>query len=127
MNGKRETTESSRLESSGSETDAYYYRARYYDPVAGRFLSEDPKQLGTGINYYSCTGNHPTVDDPLRLDKQLSLQNLALRLATFKYDRFGRRIYKSSSNGTSVYAYDGDNLVEEPNASDVAAEGRTTD
>ena len=34
---------------------------------------------------------------------------------TFKYDPFYRRIYKSSSSGTSVYAYDGDNLVEEVN------------
>jgi RHS repeat-associated protein len=36
---------------------------------------------------------------------------------SFKYDPFGRRIYKSSSSSTSVYAYDGDNLVEETNAS----------
>ena len=36
---------------------------------------------------------------------------------TFKYDPFGRRIYKSSSSGTSIYAYDGDNLVEETNSS----------
>lgn len=36
---------------------------------------------------------------------------------TFKYDPFWRRIYKSSSNGTSIYAYDGDNLIEETNAS----------
>jgi RHS repeat-associated protein len=36
---------------------------------------------------------------------------------TLKYDPFGRRIYKSSSSGTSVYAYDGDNLVEETNSS----------
>jgi len=35
---------------------------------------------------------------------------------SFKYDRFGRRIYKSSSSATSVYAYDGDNLIEETNA-----------
>ena len=35
---------------------------------------------------------------------------------TFKYDPFGRRIYKSSSSGTSVYAYDGDNVIEETNA-----------
>jgi RHS repeat-associated protein len=39
---------------------------------------------------------------------------------SFKYDPFGRRIYKSSSSGTSVYAYDGDNLVEETNASGTA-------
>jgi len=35
---------------------------------------------------------------------------------SFKYDPFGRRIYKSSSTGTSVFVYDGDNLVEETNA-----------
>ncbi len=36
---------------------------------------------------------------------------------TFKYDPFGRRIYKSSLSGTSVFAYDGDNLIEETNSS----------
>ena len=36
---------------------------------------------------------------------------------TFKYDPFGRRINKSSSSGTSIYAYDGDNLIEETNSS----------
>ena len=39
---------------------------------------------------------------------------------SFKYDPFGRRIYKSSSSGTSVFAYDGDNLIEETNASGTA-------
>ena len=29
---------------------------------------------------------------------------------TFKYDPLGRRIYKSSSSGTSVFTYDGDNV-----------------
>jgi RHS repeat-associated protein len=36
---------------------------------------------------------------------------------SFKYDPFGRRIYKSSSSGTSIYAYDYDNLVEEVTSS----------
>ncbi len=39
------------------------------------------------------------------------------RLLSFKYDPFGRRIYKQSSSATSVYAYDGDNLIEETNSS----------
>ncbi len=39
---------------------------------------------------------------------------------TFKYDPFGRRIYKSSSAGTSIYAYEHDNLIEETNASGAA-------
>ena len=37
---------------------------------------------------------------------------------TFKYDPLGRRIYKSfSAGGTSVFAYDGDNMIEETNSS----------
>jgi hypothetical protein len=38
----------------------------------------------------------------------------------FKYDPFGRRIYKSSSSGASIYAYDGANLIEETNSSGTA-------
>ncbi len=34
---------------------------------------------------------------------------------SFKYDPFGRRIYKSSSSGTSIYTYDSDRLLEETN------------
>ena len=36
---------------------------------------------------------------------------------TFKYDPFGRRIEKVSPTTTSIFAYDGDNLVETVNAS----------
>jgi YD repeat-containing protein len=39
---------------------------------------------------------------------------------TFKYDPFGRRIYKSSGSGPAIFAYDGDNLVEETNSSGTA-------
>ena len=47
---------------------------------------------------------------------------------TFKYDPFGRRIYKSSSAGTTIYAgacpernrRDGDNMVEQLNSSGTA-------
>jgi RHS repeat-associated protein len=39
---------------------------------------------------------------------------------TFKYDPFGRRIEKVSPTTTSIYAYDGDNLVEETNSSGTA-------
>jgi RHS repeat-associated protein len=38
------------------------------------------------------------------------------RSDSFKYDPFGKRIYKSPS-GTSIYTYDGDNLIEETNSS----------
>jgi RHS repeat-associated protein len=35
---------------------------------------------------------------------------------SFKCDPFGRRIYKSSTSGTSIFAYDGYNLIEETGA-----------
>jgi RHS repeat-associated protein len=39
-----------------------YYRARYYDPKVGRFLSEDPAALNAdGPNYYTYVSNNPTV------------------------------------------------------------------
>lgn len=36
-----------------------YYRARYYDPSTGRFVSSDPIGLRGGINSYTYVGNSP--------------------------------------------------------------------
>jgi RHS repeat-associated protein len=36
-----------------SETSLYYYRARYYEPATGKFISEDPIQFKGGIDFYS--------------------------------------------------------------------------
>ena len=44
-----------------SETGLYYYRARYYDPQIGRFLSEDPGRFSAGVNFYEYAGNNPVV------------------------------------------------------------------
>ena len=38
-----------------------YYRARYYDPSSGRFLSEDPVQFDGGTDFYNYAGNEPTT------------------------------------------------------------------
>ena len=40
-----------------AETGLYYYRARYYDPSTGRFISEDPIGLEIGPNFYSYVSN----------------------------------------------------------------------
>jgi len=54
---------------SDPESGLYYYRARYYDPVAGRFLSEDPLGLNAGINQYEYVHNSPLVRiDPAGTD-----------------------------------------------------------
>jgi RHS repeat-associated protein len=43
------------------ETGLYYYRARYYDPKVGRFISEDPIGFAAGdTNLYRYVGNNST-------------------------------------------------------------------
>jgi RHS repeat-associated protein len=52
----------------GRENDAnglYYYRARYYNPTTGRFISEDPLGLAAGINLYAYAADDPVdLNDP---------------------------------------------------------------
>ena len=46
----------------GQENDGtglYYYRARYYNPVWGRFISSDPIGFGGGMNTYAYVGGDP--------------------------------------------------------------------
>jgi RHS repeat-associated protein len=53
-------------------TGLYYYRARYYDPVLKRFLSEDPIGLKGGFNVHGYVGGDPVnrVDPTGLLDFQ---------------------------------------------------------
>ncbi len=47
------------------ETGLYYYRARHYDQIIGRFLQEDPI---TNVNQYAYAANNPVLmADPLGL------------------------------------------------------------
>ena len=49
-------------------TGLYYYRARYYDPGIGRFISSDPIGLAGGLNTYTyADGNPVRFADPLGL------------------------------------------------------------
>lgn len=51
-------------------TGLYYYRARWYDPETGRFISEDPIGFKGGINFYAYVENNPiNFNDPLGLQK----------------------------------------------------------
>ncbi len=53
-----------------SETGLYYYRARYFDPRVGRFISEDPLGVRDHLNMYAYVHNNPiNFDDPLGLYK----------------------------------------------------------
>jgi RHS repeat-associated protein len=50
------------------ETNLYYYRARYYDPTTGRFVSEDPTRFYAGVDFYAYVRNRAvTLKDPTGL------------------------------------------------------------
>ena len=54
-----------------TETGIYYYRARYFDPTAGRFLNQDPIRFGGGANFYAYTRNNPVARiDPFGYEKR---------------------------------------------------------
>ena len=65
------TTSTNKLQYTGRENDGtglYYYRARYYSPKWGRFISEDPIGLAGGVNEYAYVRGNPVgYVDPLGL------------------------------------------------------------
>ena len=42
-----------------TELNLYYFRARYYDPIMGRFLSTDPMGYQDGLNLYQAFNMNP--------------------------------------------------------------------
>jgi len=46
---------------SDPETGLYYYRARYYDTTAGRFIGEDSVGFLAGPNFYMYVSNSPVM------------------------------------------------------------------
>jgi len=45
----------------GAEPNLSYYRARYYDPSAGKFISEDHIGFGGGGNFYRYVDDNPVI------------------------------------------------------------------
>jgi RHS repeat-associated protein len=62
-----------------SEIGLHYYRARYYDPDSGRFITEDPITYRGGVNFYAYVGNNPTTwIDPEGLQAREASAGLAV-------------------------------------------------
>jgi len=93
-----------------SETGLYYYRARYYDPEIGRFLSEDPLGFGGGdLNLYAYVQSNPIIsNDP----RGMSGRKLVSRLGEIVTDVTGR-----------LRRYDGAKPTYVENAAHVAGRG----
>ena len=65
-------------------TALYYYRARYYEPSSGRFLSEDPIGFAGGGNFYQYgNGNPVLLSDPTGL--QAITPNTGAQDAYYKF------------------------------------------
>ncbi|MDD4950806.1 RHS repeat-associated core domain-containing protein [Sulfuricurvum sp.] len=63
--------------------DLYYYRARYYDPTIGRFITPDPIGFLSGdTNFYRYVGN-----DPVNFNDPSGLQSMAIALASAVQNR----------------------------------------
>ncbi len=56
-------------------TGLHYNRFRYYDPDAGRFISQDPPGLAGGINLYKYAPNPLVWVDPLGLTAEHKLDS----------------------------------------------------
>jgi len=54
------------------KTGLYYFRARWYEPVTGRWLSNDPIGISGGLNQYVFCNNNPVnFRDPFGLDAEI--------------------------------------------------------
>jgi RHS repeat-associated protein len=112
----------------GSTTESYSY-----DAVGNRLSSlgmnpysynssNELTSNSSGSYTYDANGN--TLSDPSGKSYTWDFENRlthavnpGVGTTTFKYDPFGRRIQKISPSFTSVFVYDGSNLIETLNAS----------
>ncbi len=84
-------------------TQISYYRARYYDPAAGRFLSEDPIGFGGGSDFYEYVLNSPTdYTDPAGLKTSVCCRRLHY---VFGYLGLNHCYVKISQDGGPPHTY----------------------
>lgn len=100
-------------------TGLYCFRARWYDPVAGRWLSNDPIGISGGLNMYAFCGNNPVnFVDPMGL-KIRSFEIIGAKAAvvfglsgavSFVWDDRGNKGF-SLTGGVGTGVYLGGNLL----------------
>ena len=129
-----ETTEqlNNRIRYTGQQydelTEQYYLRARYYNPVAGRFMQEDVYQ-GDGLNLYAYCGNNPVVyDDPSGYKRKAcppqgkiseSVDETSYGKSSGKYDTTADFLTNIESGSSSV-----NDIVDIMKSGNMTADGR---
>ena len=101
------------------ETGLVYYRARYYDPTVGRFISRDPIGLAGGINQYAYVNNNPTnLIDPLGLKAKEPAMDWAnppeYTLSTSAMPSGNQSLAAIENRGVLVAANFGDTATDAP-------------
>jgi len=86
-------------------------------PLAAAGVYPKTRVWGSKPENVHCSSATAPLKIELRRGCEKSCEKTAVGSGvSFKYDPFGRRIYKSSTSGTSIFAYSGDDLIEEVNA-----------
>jgi len=93
-------------------THLYYFRARYYNPETGTWLSKDPIGISGGLNLYTFCGNNPVMFvDPsgerMSLDNRMRALGMAGEMADgmqlpMKIVGFGAGIAVAAPVGVAV-------------------------
>ncbi len=72
-------------------TGLYYFRARWYDPEAGRFTTRDPMGYADGNNLYQYVSSQPTAKiDPLGLNGTGKRSCVGVKKTPIKIKKSGR-------------------------------------
>ena len=110
------TTESYSYDAVGNRLSSSGVPNYSYNP------SNELTSNSSGSYAYDANGN--TLSDPSGKSYSWDFENRLVQAVvpgtgtvSFKYDPFGRRIYKQSPSFTSVFVYDGPNLIETTNGS----------
>jgi RHS repeat-associated protein len=87
-----------------SETNIYYYRARYYDQNIGRFIGEDPTKFSGGIDFYKYGEENPANrTDPSGTQSCCSISVSCLPTHGLQFTH----CTVTTFDGSSYTAYDG--------------------
>ena len=120
----------------GSTTESYSYDAvgnRLSSSGVSSYSNNTSNELvSTSNGSYTYDANGNTLTDASGKSYTWDFENRMVSAVvpgtgtvTFKYDPFGRRVYKSSPTFTGIFAYDGYNLIDTMNSSGSIVAGYT--